>query len=87
MFEDIKKFFEKKEIVYCQTCERDITQEGGFVTNDGNIYCAHGTRECFLSASMKGDFYMDYRTYKEVQEDIKEKKLTHFGKLEHVLKG
>jgi hypothetical protein len=77
----------KKEIVYCQECERELTQEGGFVTRDGNIYCALERRKCFLSAPLGENFYMDYRTPKEVQEDIKEKKLIHFGKLEQVFRG
>jgi hypothetical protein len=79
--------FKKRETIYCQRCEKDITQEGGLVAPDGKIYCIKGERQCFTYASMEGDFKMDYRTPKEVQEDIKEKKLIHFGKLEVVLKG
>lgn len=79
--------FKKKEIVYCQLCDRELTQEGGFVTSKGDIYCAFEKRKCFLSVLINEKFKMEYRTAKEIQEDIKEKKLIHFKKLEDVVKG
>jgi hypothetical protein len=75
--------FRKK--VYCQGCKKEITEEGGYVTSDKDIYCVSERMENFQIRSMKGNFKMDYRTSKEVQGDIKEKKLIRFGKLEHII--
>jgi len=78
-------YFKKK--AYCQTCGRDLTHEGGIVSSDGKIYCITGKRSCFKSAFTEGNSPLDYKTPKEVQEDIKKEKLTHFGKLERTARN
>jgi hypothetical protein len=78
-------FFRK---TYCQDSGKEITLDGGYVTSDGEIYCSSVDMRIFQSRSMKDhNFNMHFHNAKEVQQDIKEKKLIHFGKLEHVLKG
>jgi len=61
----------------------NITKEGGYVTSDGDIYCVHESINLFLPRSMKDShFLVDYKNSREVQQSIKEGKLTHFGRLE-----
>lgn len=80
--------FRKKEKVYCQNCKTDLTDKGGYVTTDGDIYCTHEEMIFFLSRSMKDkNFFVDYKTPKEVQQLIKEEKLIQFGNLERNLSG
>lgn len=79
------KLFKKKERVYCQdeNCRKEIKREGGFVSSDKEIYCCKIDMRIFQSRSMKDStFYIEYRTAKEIQKDIKNGKLLHFGKLE-----
>ncbi len=83
MFEFLSR---KKEKVYCQNCKTDLTDKGGYVTSDGDIYCIHENMVIFLPRSMKDkNFVVDYKTPKEIQQLIKEMKLIKFRKLERNL--
>jgi len=74
--------------IYCQDSGKNITLEGGFVTSDGDIYRSSIEMRIFQPRSMKDSkFKVNYRTSKEVQQDIKEKKLIRFGKLENAVRG
>jgi hypothetical protein len=83
--------FKKTEIVYCQRCGKEIVSGddnlGAYVSKDGRVFCLREDMSSFYGDLTKGSFKMDYRTYSELQEDIKEKRLIHFGKLEDVLRG
>jgi len=85
MFQVLYSLFRRRTRVYCQSCGEEI-EEGGYVTSNGEIYCISDMKDCFL-ASIKGNLKINYETQKEVEEDIKNGKLIHFGKLEIVLKG
>ena len=79
--------FRNKEKVYCQNCKTDLTDKGGYVTSDGDIYCIHEEMVIFLPRSMKDkNFFVDYKTPKEIQQLIKENRLTHYKKLTTILK-
>jgi hypothetical protein len=59
--------------------------KGGYVTSDGNIYDIPDRMDIFLLRSMKDShFKVEYETPKEVQQLIKEGKLTHFGKIKEL---
>ena len=80
--------FRKKEKIYCQNCKTDLTDKGGYVTSDGDVYCTHENMVLFLPRSMKDkNFSVDYKTSKEIQQLIKEMKLVRFRKLERNLSG
>jgi len=83
----IQYLFSKK--VYCQDSAKDITMEGGYYTSYGGIYRQDIDMSIFQSVSMKDKkFFVEPKNPKEVQQLIKEGKLTHFGypsKLEVVL--
>ena len=85
---------EEPNEVYCQSCGRDITSEGGAVSNTGRIYC-HGYNgqdddrcldsEFFIQMSkgwVGGAVLFDYRESAKVQKEIRKGRLKEFGKLE-----
>ena len=89
-----KKDDEVYEQVYCQNCYKDITFEGGDVSNSGRIYChgykADGESRCLdeeMRLVMKGAIKTGvvkctYLSAGQVQLAIKKKQLINCGKLE-----
>jgi hypothetical protein len=78
--------FNKKKRIYCQKSGKEIIPGkdnfGAYVSNDGRAFDIHEELDSFYDDC---NFSMDYRTYSELQSDIKIGKLIHFGKLEVVL--
>ena len=78
--------FNRKKKIYCQKSGKEIFPSkgnfGAYVSNDGRVFDIHEELDSFFD---NRNFSMDYRTYSELQNDIKEKRLIHFGKLEIVL--
>ena len=91
MLELIKELFRKKPRIYSQQSGKEILpcgeNKGGYVSNDGRVFAINDDMSSFYLDSMKGIFRMDYRTYSEIQRDIKEKRLIYFGRLEDVVNG
>ena len=88
------KFLFGKKRIYCQKCGKEIIRNkenpGGYVSADGRVFCLRENMNSFYGDSMNGEFQMDYRTYKELREDVKNEKLIQFtnpNKLETVLRG
>jgi len=71
-----------KEQVYCQTCYEAIT-DGGYVSDIGSAY--HANRRWCIPNDTKQDNSVAFRTREELQQDIKNGKLIHYGKLELTL--
>lgn len=68
---------------YCQLSGNNLTLKGGYVTSDGDIYDIPDRMDIFLSRSMKDrHFRVEYENPEEVQQLIKEGKLTNYKKLE-----
>ncbi len=72
-------FFTKKR-VYCQSCGTNITNEGGYISKNGQIFGYHHQGRCLEEAAEELEkmlpqneinVKLEYRTAKEVQEDIK----------------
>ena len=77
----------EKQKVYCQTCGEDLTKQGGYISNEGGIYCQGGflrNFDCGGIAMTKSNHNLsfDYADSKEVQRWIEEGKLIHFSQLE-----
>jgi len=73
------KLFKRKEEViqvYCQTCERDLTDVGGLLADNQGIYC-NGHSKCF-----GGKIYAVHKNPDQVQLAIKNGILLNFGRLE-----
>ena len=71
--------------VYCQTCGREITQEGADVSSSGEIYCHGGDGPmCAAMATLKSEATRVFNYYKprEVQRAIRRKQITNFSPLE-----
>lgn len=82
-------FDRKKFQVYCQTCGRDLTNTGGYVGDNSKIYCGVTEKDgsallpCFAEALLKYSAVVaQYKNSKQIQKDIRERRLTHFGMLE-----
>ncbi len=78
---------------YCQTCGKDITNEGGDV-GQGRIYC-HGYKndglKCLeqdlirLLKENEGEvFIFNYHNPRQVQKAIKKGRIMKFGQLENI---
>src|SRR3989338_1517714 len=80
--------------VYCQSCGTDITSQGGDVSSTGRIYC-HGYKgdtgnrcldaELFIQMQRRQTpavVLFNYESAKEVQEEIRKRRLKEFGRLE-----
>ncbi|VVB82790.1 Uncharacterised protein [uncultured archaeon] len=68
---------------YCQFSGNNLTLKGGYVTSDGYIYDIPDRMDVFLPRSMKDPhFRVEYENPEEVQQLIKQGKITHFGKIE-----
>lgn len=67
--------------IYCQNCGKDITNEGGFVSDDGKIFC-HINRSCLDEVINYNELSIEYETAREVQKDIKYGRLIHYTQLE-----
>jgi len=88
-------FQSKPRRVYCQSCDIELTDEGGDITNTRRIYC-HGYQDDTSSCMEKGEFFghgnqgvlvdivliANYANPQEVQKAIRRKKLKEFGRLE-----
>lgn len=82
---------EEKQEVYCQACGKELTDEGGDVTNTKKIYC-NGYKPGTLMRCIERDMIENpapgvvvignYQTPKQVQKSISKGKLTEFGSLE-----
>ncbi len=76
-------------IVYCQYCDKDLTQIGGDVTGSGRIYC-HGfdglQDACGMKAMIKGiegkTIILNHYDPTRVQEAIRKGELRQFSPLE-----
>jgi hypothetical protein len=80
--------FKRKKIIYYQDTGKEMTSIGGYVTSDGEIYSPQVDMEIFQSRSMADiNFKVEFKSFKEVWEEIKEKRLIHFGKLEDIFRG
>lgn len=85
------------EDVYCQSCGRELTNEGGDVTSTGRIYCHgykkdresrcldHGTMLMFKGKVKPQKFTTNYTPSNEIQKLIDKGELTEFGPLEDSL--
>jgi hypothetical protein len=88
LINQLKGIFHKEPTsVYCQYCKRDITNEGGDVSDSKKIYC-HGDKEdgtagcaimAIISEKQEEASFYNYYSPKEVQKAIKESKLVHFA--------
>ncbi len=77
---------------YCQSCGRDITNEGGIISvASKSVYCyGNNGKNCLdteIIRMMKGEIRkmalgFHYLNPKQVQERIAQEKLTNFGSLE-----
>ena len=86
--------------VYCQLCGDDLTQTGGMVTSERNIYCNAPSPEtsiaCFMMAGLSEPFSTsigdgikmsigNYYTPAQVQRAIAKGEIKQFGDLEKKL--
>lgn len=83
----IHLFNKKKQKVYCQTCGEDLTKQGGYISNEGGIYCQGRflrNFDCGGIAMTKSNHNLsfDYADSKEIQHLIEEGKLINFSHLE-----
>ena len=87
------RFDKQRYNVYCQTCGRDITNEGGDVGQE-RIYC-HGYKNdgsrCFerdlikLFGGTDGECVIfNYHNSRQVQKAIKKRRIVKFGELENI---
>ncbi|MDD5012237.1 MAG: hypothetical protein PHQ66_01150 [Candidatus Nanoarchaeia archaeon] len=81
-FNFLYNLFKKK--IYCQYCGVKI--DGGFVANNGRVYCRNNDASCLIEVSRNSSLKFDYQTSEEIQKGIGKKTITHFGKLEKSLK-
>ncbi len=83
-----KFLFQKNERFYCQFCNQEIIKQGGYVTNEGEVYCINENMNIFMNRSMKDrSFSVEYQSFDEIQKGIKNGKITKFKKLETGLMG
>ncbi len=91
LFDSIKRYFlPEKQQVYCQNCEKELTDVGGDITNSKKIYChgaegvqtACGLKALFNGREMTQALVMYFYTPAQVQKAIRKKELTTFGPLE-----
>jgi len=72
--------------VYCQTCGAGLTEAGGYVADNGEIYCVENSNclnEGVLSETEGiGVVVADFYDPKKVQEAIRKGELAKFGPLE-----
>ena len=78
--------FKKKYKIYCQGCGEEIVRRGGYVSNEGKIYCLKEISGIFIGRMNDSSFSVEYMVSEEIQQLIEEGKLTNFGKLERSLK-
>ncbi len=79
-------FKRKSEQVYCQSCGREITDEGGSVAK-GRIYCpGYKELESFCLEKGSPGSSGNYFPPQEVQKLIRKGKLKEFGRLERETK-
>jgi hypothetical protein len=64
--------------VYCQTCGREIL-DLAYVSDVKRVY--HPVSKCVPKITQE-DNTLEVRNKEEIQQDIKEGKLIHYGKLE-----
>jgi len=88
-------FKRKQEEIYCQACGTQITDDGGDVSSNGNVYC-HGYKEdresrCFEKEIFEdmvtgripvGAVIVNYYSPRQIQKAIRKKGLVRFGPLE-----
>lgn len=69
--------FDNKD-VYCQTCG-ELIFGGGYISDAKNAY--HPNQKCIPTISHE-DKRVEFRTEKEIQQDIRAGKLVQYRKLE-----
>ena len=77
---------EKDQRYFCQQCWKDVTLEGGDVTNDGRIYC-HGDKpsgeaRCIIQATftLSEPVSYNYHGPQELAKLVKRGELTRYSK-------
>lgn len=92
LIDSILNYFKSKPIqeVYCQSCGKNLTSEGGDVSNSGGVYCHNynGTPQCLMLAVFKSNEKVSISNFynsREIQKLIRKSELTKFGSLERKL--
>ncbi len=84
------RLFKKKTIpIYCQYlyCKRELTNIGGFVADNGKIYCHHGfdaPKKCSTGCMHENTIYHDWERMYACDEDSRTTFLADYKNPEEV---
>jgi len=78
---------QEKKSVYCQTCSADLTNEGGYVSDDGRVFCYSLLMPRLTCGDVAAKHSLvtlkfSYKDSETIQKEIAEGKIIYFSSLE-----